>query len=429
MSFPQHARASSLEPRVRGPLVAVALVTIAMLSCIAMPAAAQRAPVIAWTAGEPALAGRAELWARRVERALEREGAWVVTEDETWAYAPAGFARANLAEVQAIELLLFLSRTRASELDEQGALAALIEAERRGEAVVGLAGGAAWYAEVEVQIAIAAFQLGERSLARAALERAASIDPSRSIRLAEAPPELVALADRAVLSARTASVSRFEVRVVGALTDARVFVDDAAAGSAPARIQIGAGLHALRVEAPGHRPWASLVRVLPGSREPIEVILSPQPAVALARELRVAVTRAELERIPALLGALADEGVVLEQLVLVAVGEGPFDRGLVIGCDRARCRVAQRLEGDAPSRRDALVATEHAPIAPALAWLEEGPEVGFEPPPPGSVWEEGWPFWVLGGVVVAGLAAGVTAGVLVDEQNAGRSFVINLPMP
>jgi hypothetical protein len=411
-----HARASSL------------LLVLVFLSLPTF-AAAQRAPVITWTAGEPVLAGRAELWARRVERALEREGAWVVTEDETWAYEPSGFARANLAEVQAIELLLFLSRTRASELDEQGALAALIEAERRGESVVALAGGAAWYAEVEVQIAIAAFQLGERSLARAALERAASIDPSRSIRLAEAPPELVALADRAVLSARTASVSRFEVRLQHVVPDARVFVDDAAAGSAPARIQVGAGLHALRVEAPGYRPWASLVRVLPGSREPVEVVLSPQPAVAVARELRAAVTSASLDRIPMLLAALSEHGVVLEQLVLVAVGEGPFDRALVIGCDPRRCRVAQRLEGDEPARRDALVQDHEAPIGTALAWLEEGPDLITEPPPSISIWEEGWPFWVIGGVVVAGIAAGVTAGVLVDEQSAGRSFVINLPMP
>lgn len=427
MASSEHARASS--SRWAGARLGAALSIAVLFASFPATAAAQRAPVVAWTAGEPALAGRAELWARRVERALEREGAWVVTQDETWAHAPPGFTRASLAEVQAIELLLFLSRTRASELDEQGALAALVEAERRGESVVALAGGAAWYAEVEVQIAIAAFQLGERTLARAALERAASIDPSRSIRLAEAPPELVALADRAVLSARTASVSRFEVRVRGDVADARVFVDDAAAGSAPARIQVGAGLHALRVEAPGHRPWASLVRVLPGSREPIDVVLSPQPAVALARELRDAATHADLERIPTLLGALAGHGVVLEQLVLVAVGEGPFDRALVIGCDPVRCRVAQRLEGDAPAQRDALAESDDAPVGPALAWLEEEVDLGVEPPPPITAWDEGWPFWVIGGVAAAGLAAGVTAGVLLDEQSSGRSFVINLPMP
>lgn len=115
--------------------------------------------------------------------------------------------------------------------------------------------------------------------------------------------------------------------------------------------------------------------------------------------------------------------------MLIAVGQGPFDRALVIGCDGQRCRVAQRLEGDEPAGRDALVASEGAPIEPALAWLEEGPDLVADPPPPETLWAEGWPLWVIGGVVLAGVAAGVTAGVLLDEQDPGRSFVINLPMP
>jgi hypothetical protein len=409
-------------------------VWVVLLGPWASMAEAQESPLVVWTLGEPALAGRAELWARRVERALERDGAPVVTDPETWAYAPSGLSRDALGEVDAVELLLFLARTRASDLDERGALAALVEAERRSEGLVALAGGAAWYAEVEVQIAIAAFQLGEPGLARAALERAASIDPRRLIRPAEAPPELVELARRAVLSARAAPVSSFEVHAEG-VVGAQVFVDDEAAGTAPVRVEMGAGLHALRVEARGHRPWASLVRVLPGTRADVDVVLSPEPAVELARSLRAAVSRGELSAVPPLLGALASAGVELDRLVLTAVGEGAFDRALLVSCDSDACVVVQRLEGDLPASRRELDRSHGEPIASELRWLEEVPFVGpidegliEDGPTSTPLWQEPWPWLVLGGVAI-GVGAAVTAGVLVDEESRRLhgDIVIELP--
>lgn len=407
------------------PSASRAILALACVLVVAAPAAAQ-GPVVVWMAGEPEAAGRAELWARRVERALERDGAEVTAEDERWSYEARGFARERIEEIDSIELLLFLARSRASDLDERGALSALVEAERRAEAVLSLPGGVRWYAEVEVQLAIAAFQLGEVSLARAALARAATLDPGRTVQPAEGPPELVALATEVARVARAAGRSSFEVRVPSLdAGTAQVFVDDEFVGSAPVRVETTAGTHALRVEAPGHHPWASVPRFVAGTRAPLEVTLSPRRPLELARALRTSVRAMDLPRIPGLLASLSSDGVPIE-LVLVEVGQGAFDRAALVRCDTTSCVVARLLEGDAPARRTDLVGEAVATIDEARAWLAELPDLEGPAEVPRPVWEEPW-LWATLGVVVVGAAAGITAGVVVDGAQTPSGATIVLP--
>lgn len=377
-----------------------------------------------WTAGEPELAGRAELWARRVERALERDGATVTSDPERWAHAPAGFPRARMDRIGSIEVLLFLARSRASELDERGALAALVEAERSAEMALAIPGGAGWYAEVEVQVAITAFQLGQRELASAALERAASIDPRRRIRPAEAPPELVEVAQDVVSSAAAAPISSFEVRAADDVRDARVFVDDEPVGTAPVQVTVRAGAHAVRVEASGHLPWASLLTTLPGTRAPVEVALAPEPAVAAVRMLSHAVRAMELSLVPELLRTISENEVALGELLLVVVGEGVFDRAALVGCTPDGCTVRQLLQGDVPASMERAPA--RVELAAAEAWLDEIPYVAEALPPSAPWWEEPWPWLILGGVAL-GAAVGATTGAVLEAEPAPRTIVVTFP--
>src|SRR5690606_37881308 len=119
-------------------------------------------------------APRSRAWRRRVEREL---GATTTMAEWSAELSPPGTApRSALAVLTEIEALLVSARVSAARLEERRALRDLTRAEELARAHLALPGIAAWYAEVQLAIAVTAAQAGQDALADAALRRAASVD-------------------------------------------------------------------------------------------------------------------------------------------------------------------------------------------------------------------------------------------------------------
>lgn len=431
--MPTRGRADPTAPtsgaRVRLPLMLLAAVVV--WHGRASTSLAQ-APVVVWAAGPTASTGRAELWARRVTRGLERDGLVVSESVDEWARLPPGASRARVDQIASVERAVAEAQALAAALEEAAALVRLAAAEAIARDAIDVPGAVAWYVEVELELAALAHQLDEPSLARACLARAASLAPERHLHAAEAPPDLVAMHDAARSAQRTGPTASTTVDAPGA-RPASVFVDDILLGPAPARIDVVAGLHAIRVEAPGHVSWARLVELSPGARPPIDVTLAPEPAVAAAREARALAERLELDDIPAALSRAHAEGRAPRALVLVVAGAGVLDRALAIACDPVSCRAPVRLEGTEPARLDRM--EREPPATPSAfaaldGWLDEPLPLDFEPPVPPAPewWTEWWPWAGLGVVVAGGLAAGVGAA-LAEPTPRGLVIAVTVDPP
>jgi hypothetical protein len=212
------------------------------------------------------------------------------------------------------------------------------------------------------------------------------------------------------------------VSAVGDL-GAAVYVDDVLAGEAPTRLEVPSGTHALRIEAPGHLPWARLVELSPGVRPDMEVTLSTEAGVALARDARTLAEDLSLEALAAVLSALEATGRGPRALVLVVAGGGVLDRALALVCTEAGCRAPVRLEGTEAADLEALEGAdrlEHGGVSRDLAWLDEALPIDetVPPPPPFEWWGEWWPWATLGVLAAGGLAAGIGAAVYEPPQPA-----------
>lgn len=419
---PSHARRLGRAERL-ARLGLTTLFAAVVVGVVHAPAARAQGPIVVWTAGSTAASGRAELWARRVARGLEREDVVIAETTDAWAHAT-GIARERVDRVADIERAIAEAHALAAAVEEGAALVRLMDAEVRARDVIDVPGAVAWYAEVELELATLAHQLGEPALARACLARAAALAPDRALEAAEAPPELVALHDEARRAERARSASA--VTVAAGVEGATVYVDDQLVGASPARVRVRSGTHALRVVAPGHLPWARLVEISPGARPDIEVTLSPEPAVALAREARSLAEDLRLGEIPHVLGALAAEGHAPRALVLVVAGSGVLDRALAFVCIEGGCRRPVRLEGTEAAALATLeeAAWLEADAEPAmLAWLDEPLPIGEVPPPPVEWWQEWWPWATLGAVAAGGLAVGLGVG-LYEPPARGLTVVV-----
>lgn len=267
-----------------------------------------------------------------------------------------GATPADLRTLYAVEAALDEARRRASELDERAALAAVARAERSAPALVAMPGGRVFLAEIEITLALVAWQLGDRALAEASLARALSLDPRRRLRAADADPDLVARAD-----ALLAAIERRprEPLVVRADVEASVFVDDVLVGRTPLRAEVRAGEHVVRVVAPEHAPYA--IRLYVTRATTLDLALSPTPAarhlVRLERALDAAAhDAAAFDEVVELLGALAAEGHVVEAALV---------RGdALVVCDRGGCTAAVEADGTGPlPERD---------LSPRAAWATLG---------------------------------------------------------
>lgn len=380
----------------------IAAVRAAVLTCLLLwPAAssAQEAVIAVQGRGSP------ERVARWTERVRDAVGEPVELEARVLAASPAGTVAPERLEVlTAIESLLMRSRAARAQLQEADALRALAQAESLVERALDVPGIAAWYAEVQLAIAVTAAQAGQRGLSEAALRRAASVDPSRVVQAAEARPDVVALARQVRRSRATAPRGRFEVR--SDAPGAQVAVDDEALGSLPRRVELPVGPHLVRVDAPGHGSWASIVQVREGDRPALEVALSPLPPLERAH-------RAERA------AAAGDAGALRRSLAgwdaaprvrMVWAGEGERDRALAQACEAEGCGAVQRLDAADWPVPLAGVDTTDGDLAGALQWLGE-------PLGPGSIPDvplhERWELWVgLVGALLIG--AGIAIGVGVD---------------
>ncbi|MGF1467701.1 MAG: PEGA domain-containing protein [Sandaracinaceae bacterium] len=335
--------------------------------------------------------------------------AWVRAEE------PAGTVEPErLAGLRAVERALGQARAKAARLEDRDALRVLAGAGRTVRRHLDVPGAVAWLVEVELATAIVAAQAGYGALAEASLRRAATLDPDRSLRAAEARPALVEAARLAVEAVRSAPRGRFVIRC--AVEGASVSVDDRPVGPAPATVEAPVGLHVLRVEAPGHRPWARPVDVLEGDRAPLRVALSPSPRLAASRAAQRAGQAGELERVAALL-ARVGEGA--PPFYVLRVGAGPQDRALLVRCEPGRCDRARRLR-----RRGEGLAAEGTPDRSAdPRWLLEPPT---EAPEPGAS-RDRWPLWVGVGLAVAGAAAAALAIGLTATRGERPPVVVVVP--
>lgn len=316
-----------MSARVYDPLVRAVLVCVCLFS--AVTAHAQRADVL--------VRGSSDEGVSRMVDALRAAGAAPVTSAQALlAREPLeGASPRDLETLDAVERALTAARTHAAELDERAALADVARAQRHASALVGMPAGRVFLAEVEIAVALVAWQLGNRPLAEASLARAVSLDPRRRLRAADADPDLVALAD-AILAAQERR-PRASLVITSGLP-ASVYVDDVLVGATPARLDVRTGVHVVRIVAPLHAPYAALVAV---ERDlSLDVALSPRPAALLVAELEGALDEGDLTRAVHLCERLAQEGLTLR----AAYGRA----GEAVLCDARGCTLpAETLDADA----------------------------------------------------------------------------------
>ncbi|MFO0683510.1 MAG: PEGA domain-containing protein [Sandaracinus sp.] len=361
--------------------------------------------------------GASESWSRRVARRLEDEGLDVRRTDDWTRELPPDHRAAHEALVRT-ERALEGAREAMQTLDEARASALLASAHREVTSALALPGAVAWAAEVELALGRLAAQAGERSLARASFERAFVLAPARALGAAEAPPDVVAMAEEVLRSVRARPNGRIPLEVVWP-SRALVYLDDQLVGAAPRPIDARVGSHVLRIEAEGAESYVARIDVLAGARPAMTVALSPTPAVDAIERGHAAFARGDDEALRAaiaVLGASVGEPV---RVWLVEGGSGPFERALVTPCDAERCTGPMRLETD--TRESPLAALEAGPVRSrarreALAWRDEVIVADVEPPPPPyDPWAEGWP-WALVGTGAALVVGAAIAGIVVAAQ-------------
>ncbi len=327
-------------------------------SAPASPARREAPPVVVVMVGDPsgADAARADLEARAREG-----GRAVVSEADVAAtLAEPGVDPAGVAALEEALRGLAEARELAARLEEREALAVLARTRARVETLLAVPGSSRWAAEVEVAIAVVAHQAGASALAERSLRAAATLDPSRILGSAEAPPALVTRA-RAIAE-ETAGGRRSTFRVeVDAVPSVRpvAFLDDVALpavdGGPAFAVEAPVGEHVLRVEAPGFRPYARRLEVYEGARPAVSIRLAPEPTTRAATRAVAAARRGDPGEVA---GALEALGRPLE--VWMALPSAAGDRSLLVRCRPGTCgqpeRAGQELldpraapEGEAPA--------------------------------------------------------------------------------
>ena len=299
----------------------------------------------------------------------------------------------SLAVLSRVEGALLEARELSSQFREAAALTVLTSVEQELLGTLDLPGAHAFLAELYVQIGLCAALLGEQGLAETSLTRALSLDPSRRVEAAEAPPVTLALARRIARSHDLLPLSDSPLRI--APSDATVWLDgQRVAGDA---LRARAGLHLLVVQAAGHSPYTSLLTLEPGRRAALRIALSPTAAEEARRAL---LAGDESPRRALQLAAAAGAPVLL-------VEAGGAGRALV-----RRCEVECELFGlEASGAHRPRFAGEIA----AFSWLRAAP-LHVDATPSLPVWGR-WPVWVGSAALVT---AGVVALVLLRHEGETR---------
>lgn len=396
-------------------LVFSALLAV-LLSPVGARAQGPAQAVVLVGAEEDAPQARVRAFATHVERAARVAGYAVIREPVAWAEGRvSALGTLSVERVDAfrrVERLLTAARANTAGLMESRALGELHRAEALSRSLADVPGAAAWIAEVQTTLGITAAQAGLLDLAEHAFARAATLDPSRGVRAAEAPPAVVERAAGILAAVARRPRGSFEVRSPS--PGARIFLDDREVGLAPRIVRAPVGTHVLRVEAPGMTPWGSVLDVLEGRRPPVDVSLTPDRLVSAARRLEAAAGR--FDPADAVL-----QGTVLgvRAVWVVRVGAGAEDRALLIRCEADTCDGVRRLALDeVPFVLSSVARAEWDTIAAGqrtgASWLDE-PAV-IPPPPLPTPFYQRWYVWAGLAVLAGGLAAAIAVAAQPDAQ-------------
>jgi tetratricopeptide (TPR) repeat protein len=345
----------------------------------------------------PQLPRDAARWQARLSRAY---GALDV-DPELWlrhADPQRGIDPERLAALARIEGQLVHAAERAAALAEEEALTALAQAADLGEQLADMPGAAAWNAEIQLRLAVIAAQAGQDGLAESAFRYAATLDPTRRLLDAEAAPEIVARATRVQRESALGARGEIEVRVP--VDGARVFLDDVAQGSAPARVRAPVGRHLLRVEAPGRVTYGAFIDVLEGARPAIVVEPAASPELERVRALAQAAQRGQYARVAE---ALAHD-VSLGGVLVLETAPGSA-RALLVACVADGCRRALRIASAAVPGALPDMRLDAGELVRDRAWLAPSPVAARDEATP---W---WRRWYVLAPLVA-VAAGATATAL-----------------
>ncbi len=404
--------------RAASALGLLALLAIAARARADAPRARPRRVAILAAGGPDGRAGaRARRFVARTRDWARAAGQTPVDDLEGWTIAHGaadGSVRPSrvhaLSEVQS---LLVDARRQAAALHEGDALRTLARAATIAEDRADVPGSAAWLGEVQTELGIVAAQAGLEALSASALARAATMDPSRGVRAAEAAPDVVAQAAAIARAVATGPISSLTVTCEA--PGAHVFLDDVDMGPVPARIHGPVGEHVLRVEAPGCLAWGSAVLLLEGERPSVSVALAPTVEMVADRQIEEAARRVMPTDV---VTALARGDAPVDAVWLVVPARGPADRALLVACTRAGCAPPRHLEADDAGGRIGFGPPLEAPafaraLAAGRAWLEARAQTAPPPPPPTPLWQRWW-VWAAAGVV----AAAATGAAIVAAQPA-----------
>ena len=361
-------------------------------------------------------------WQGHVERAATAAGYAIVDDPVAWANARAAalgdVRRERVEPFREVEGMLVEARRESASLREGAALSLLARAEGIVADHADVPGAAAWLAEVYTAIGITAAQAGSSRLMEDALSKAATLDRTRGVRAAEAPPEVVARAEAIAGAVATRETGSFEVRA--SAPNARVFLDDEEIGAVPRVVRAPVGRHVLRVTAEGHLPWGRAIEVLEGRRATIDVALSPDPIVREARSLSAAARVIDPEQIASSVSALRG----LDAAWVIHVGEAPRYRALFVACTARGCAEPRRLEVDEVPivipRGSAGSSHVRDAIVSGRLWVRAPPPRTL-PPEELSLWER---WWVWAGAAVIVGAAVSAAIVLTRPESEQRRHVV-----
>jgi hypothetical protein len=314
-----------------------------------------------------------------------------------------GVVPSDLAPLRQVEELLGTARTRARDLDEDGALRSLAQAQRLAWDALAVPGAAAFCAEVELQLAVTAAQAGRWDLAADSLARAARLDGPRRLLAAEASPEVVALADRVFRDA--AAGSEGEIPISTDAERARIFIDDVDRGVAPQRVRMRVGTHALRIEAEGRLPYYSRIEVAQGVRPAQRFFLAPDPR-ALAKTRVTAALAADSATLTAATSALLTAAPELIAIVWVE-SDSRSTRKLIQRCGIAGCDEPVRVEHARLEQRPTMRLTPET-LRAARTWLHRDARVALASERASeTAWWRRWYVWTVATAIVVGASAAV----------------------
>jgi hypothetical protein len=380
--------------------------------------------VLTTTAANAEQARRAELLlldAPRADSELEPLRRWLRTQDvELVAQGKMGVAHAPRHQVDVlsrVEDALAAARSQAARLDERGALLTLLEAERLLMDQLTLPGVERWLAEVFVQAALVAYSLGEDAFAETQLTRAASLDPTRRVGAAEAPPQVVTRAEQVVRAGATATTSRF--RIVPTPDTAELWLDGSPLGVGPREVSIPKGPHLLQARSPGHAPYATLLVAQPGDRAPVQLVLSKTREQFLREALAApGLTLPDAGRLARTLAAEVAHDVCIARL-------GSAARASLVRCDAERCAEPVALSW-AGADANAIASARPVPPHEQATWLstmsqQRLPHTTARP----RARHRHWAWWAAGGAGVVGAVLLASLLRAQPEPEPERKLVID----